>query len=951
MNLKLKNSQLFVGVILFLSGLFLFTASVPPLWAATVTVTSTLDENDGSCNDGDCSLRDAIATAVSGDTISVPSGSYVLTLGELVVSKSLNLVGGTPAPLLDGNANSRVFQVFGNVILTLDNLIVTNGMGVDGGGIANYGGNLIVLNSEVRGNTATNNGGGIYLGSAGTVTLISGKVSQNTAVFGGGGIYNMSGSLVQDGGSIENNGAATGGGVYVNLPDASYILNDGFVQQNEGTAPETGGGGVYVAQGTATMNGGEILGNIGIRGGGIESANGKIFLNGGLIQGNQAQYGGGVYLSFPDAVLTQSGGEISFNTSSATDFGGGGVYLFQGSMVLTGGLISQNTAVADGGGINIRFGTLTITGGTIVNNQASKQGGGLFADQSTLLITNLQLGNNTALAGGGLYLNPLATLDLAQTAVYSNTASTNGGGLALRGNALLTNVTLSTNQAQQNGGGLWQGAGSATLNNVTLSQNTAVSGGGLFNEAVVNLHNSLLAANSAAIGPNCGGNSFTSNGYNFVQSDAGCVLMGNTLGNILGQNPQLEPLTFYGGTTYIHPLNGASPAIDAGDPLDCPASDQQGRPRPLDGNMSGTAVCDIGAFEYGIPLRVGDVLVTEGNSSSTMANFPVTLDFAAPVTVTVAFASSDQTAIAGVDYTAVSGILTFSPGVTSQTIVLPVLGDLLDETDETFLVTLSNPTKAYLARSQAVGTILDNDPAPSLSINDITVVEGDSGSKTGSFTVTLSAPSGKAVQVNYATTNGTAIAGADYTAVSGILTFTPGQTSKTISVSVLGDLLDEIDETFTVILSNSQNATLNKSQGIGTIQDNDPLPKLTINNVTITEGNGPPQTMQFTVLLSAASGKTVTVNYATADQTAVSGRDYTAKSGTLTFTPGQTSKTISILIQNDIVYEQTETFAVKLTSPVNATLGVSQGIGTILDNDPQPPTTTTYFVYLPMVIR
>jgi hypothetical protein len=109
--------------------------------------------------------------------------------------------------------------------------------------------------------------------------------------------------------------------------------------------------------------------------------------------------------------------------------------------------------------------------------------------------------------------------------------------------------------------------------------------------------------------------------------------------------------------------------------------------------------------------------------------------------------------------------------------------------------------------------------------------------------------------------------------------------------------------------------------------------------------------MQFTVSLSAASGKAIMVNYATADQTAVAGRDYSAKLGTLTFTPGQISKTISITILNDLVAEPTETFTVNLSAPVNATLGKSQGIGTILDNDPQPPTDSDYLVYLPVVIR
>jgi hypothetical protein len=280
-----------------------------------------------------------------------------------------------------------------------------------------------------------------------------------------------------------------------------------------------------------------------------------------------------------------------------------------------------------------------------------------------------------------------------------------------------------------------------------------------------------------------------------------------------------------------------------------------------------------------------------------------------------------------------------------------ILGDLLDEEDETFLVTLSSPTNAFLAQAEGVGTIIDNDPLPNLSISDVTIVEGDSGSKTANFLVTLDAPSGKVVQVDYASVDGTATVGFDYAAVSGTLIFAPEQTSKTIGVTVWGDLLDEASEFFTINLTNPQNGTISRSQGVGTIQDNDPLPTLTINNVTVTEGDGTPQSVQFTVRLSAASGKTVTVNYATADQTAVAGRDYAAKSGMLTFAPGETVKTITMTILNDLVAEPTETFSLKLSAPLNAVLSTSQGIGTILDNDTSEPVDSSFTVYMPLISR
>ncbi|MCB8947377.1 MAG: CSLREA domain-containing protein [Ardenticatenaceae bacterium] len=823
MNPKLKTSRLFVGAFLLIAGLFLPAGSAIRLRAATITVTSTLDENDGSCDDGDCSLRDAVGTAVPGSTISIPSGSYLLTLGQLVVTKDLELVGDSPAPILDGNASGRVLLLDGHFTLTLQNLIVTNGSSDNGGGIYVDSGRLAVINSEIRQNSATMNGGGVYLGDGGTLSLSTGAIAQNDATLNGGGVYNMDGMITQNGGTIEYNSSGTGGGVFVNLVQATYTLTNGLVQHNTSTALEKGGGGVYVAQGTVTVNGGQISDNSGVRGGGIEAANGKIVLNDGLIQQNQAHYGGGVYLSFPGALLTQNGGVISYNASSATDFGGGGVYGFQGSMVMTGGTISHNTAVTDGAGVNIRFGDLTISGGEIVHNTADRYGGGIFVEEATLTITNLQLGENAADDGGGLYLAELATLDLAQTAVYSNTATTNGGGLLLVGSSELTNATVSRNAAQGDGGGFWLQTGGATLNNVTVAENTAVNGGGLYTSgAAATLHNSLLAGNSATTGPNCGGTAVTSAGYNLIQDATDCSLTGDLTGNILSQDPLLEPLTLYNGPSYLHPLNVASPAIDAGDPAVCPTSDQHGRPRPLDGTMNGTAVCDIGAFEFGIPVRVSDVSVTEGDSGSVQAEFAVTLDFAAPVTVTVEFATTAQTALEEVDYAAVADTLSFDPGETTKTVSVPVLGDLLDEPDETFIVTLSNPVMAFLADGEGVGTIVDNDPLPALSIGDMSVTEGDDGTLQADFTVTLGATSGKTVQVHYATVDGSALDGVDYTAVSGTLNFTPGQTSHTIPVTILNDIWFEETKTFSMMLDSPVNATLDVSEGTGTILDNDP---------------------------------------------------------------------------------------------------------------------------------
>jgi hypothetical protein len=224
---------------------------------------------------------------------------------------------------------------------------------------------------------------------------------------------------------------------------------------------------------------------------------------------------------------------------------------------------------------------------------------------------------------------------------------------------------------------------------------------------------------------------------------------------------------------------------------------------------------------------------------------------------------------------------------------------------------------------------------PVVSIGDATVTEGNAGSVSAVFTVSLSAASGQTVTVQYATANGTATAGSDYTAASGTVAFAPGDVAKTVPVAVLGDAVVEPSETFVVNLSNPTNATIGDGQGLGTIVDNDapPPPVVSIGDATVTEGNAGSVSAVFTVSLSAASGQTVTVQYATANGTATAGSDYTAASGTVTFAPGDVSETVGVAVLGDTVFEPSETFVVNLSNPTNATIGDGQGLGTITDDE------------------
>ena len=214
--------------------------------------------------------------------------------------------------------------------------------------------------------------------------------------------------------------------------------------------------------------------------------------------------------------------------------------------------------------------------------------------------------------------------------------------------------------------------------------------------------------------------------------------------------------------------------------------------------------------------------MTEGNAGTTNATLTIKLSSASTRPVAVSYYTADGDARQGVDYQTAAGRVVFAAGVTSKTVVVPVIGDALDEADETFAFLLADPLGAGVSRGRASVKILDNDPLPALSINDVSLTEGNTGTVNAVFTVTLSKASGRTVTVKYATADGTAVAASDYTAKPPtVLTFLPGQTTKTVAVQVLRELVKEPDETFFVNLSEPVNATTTDAQGVGTILNDD----------------------------------------------------------------------------------------------------------------------------------
>lgn len=229
-------------------------------------------------------------------------------------------------------------------------------------------------------------------------------------------------------------------------------------------------------------------------------------------------------------------------------------------------------------------------------------------------------------------------------------------------------------------------------------------------------------------------------------------------------------------------------------------------------------------------------------------------------------------------------------------------------------------------------------PIPEISVENASVVEGDRDpdnpdtTEVLEFTVLLSEPTIVPVTVDYETADQSATVGSDYQLTAGTLIFAPGETEKTVQVSVVPDSVAESDETLLLQLSNADNGIIIDDEARGTIE-NDDLPSLSIGNIDVTEGNSGTNNAVFRVLLSAEAIDPVTFNYRTTDGTASFGSDYEQTTGVLTINPGQIQGTIAVPIIGDTSVEADETFALRLTNITNATPNTVEARGTIINDD------------------
>ena len=755
---------------------------------------------------------------------------------------------------------------------------------------------------------------------------------------------------------------------------------------------------------------------------------------------------------------------------------------------LSGLTISNGLTVsADSGGGIFNRSTLTLVDVAVTGNRTSDgapnrsggYGGGIYSTGGALKLTNSTVSNNRTGNGGandrggfggGIYANFGSPLTLTNSTVCGNqtgggTEAGGGAGLLISEAATITNSTICNNQTANAafgyGGGIYCNGANVTVHDSTIVGNASNggNGGGIYGGTL--LRNTIVANNT--IGPGGTGpdiNGLTnSEDYNLIGNTSGASFTGFTTHNIVNQNPNLGPLTNNGGPTQtMLPLIG-SPAINAGDPTNLPADifdldgdlntteplpvDQRGFTRVVNTNF------DIGAAEtnYSIAATAGTPQSAVINSAfatqfqatvkeSNVVLSGISVTFTAPATgasgtfaggTTMATVTTNASGlatapvftangIAGGPYDVVASLgtslptaafsLTNSQAGTATAVTSSVNpSDLGQNVTFTATVTSSSSTPTgtvqfrdgpnllgapvtcvagvgnsctaqlststlasgthtisatYSGDANFLGSVgmLSSDQVvkspPSISINDISISEGDSGTVNANFTVTISAPSSLTVRVNFATADGSATTANDYQTNGGTVTFLPLETTKPIAVTVNGDVNFESNETFFVNLSNAANATFADNQGLGTILNDDAqggfisfsqpgymvgesggFTTITVNRTNDLSG---PATVQYAT--SDDSGSATVVPCSTVNHIASSRCDFTTAHGTLRFGPGENSKTLVVLISQDNYVEGSEDFTLTLSNPTGGALFVTPSTATItiLDDATEPAT-------------
>lgn len=765
----------------------------------------------------------------------------------------------------------------------------------------------------------------------------------------------------------------------------SNIISGNFIGCNPGgTIPlPNGTGGLYFNRSPNNTIGGltpaarnVISGNGQIGSGnsapGIEiDGDQNTFVPGNLIQGNYI----GVNAAGTAALPNQSPGilvdfvtstTIGGSTAAARNIISGNKNAGVDMFLVTNSLVQGNYIGADATGTQ----KIPNGSGVSLSNSTGNKIGGVASGEGNLISGN---------QGNGMEIQQLSNGTTTNNLVQGNLIGTDKNGSAALGNGNCGVVFSSGNPANNTIGGLTAGSGNVISGNVTagifiagnnptsnLIQGNLVGTNVTGQTAIGNGEGITVYAGTANL---IGGSVIQArniiagnigNGVHFlfpqpgqmVQGNligtdgSGNVALGNGLAGILIENSTNQTIGGTGaGAGNIIFFNSTGIAITGGASIN----------NAIEGNFIHANTGLNTESGLGIDLNYDGVTLNDAGDADTgpnnSQNYPVissavinagaavvtgTLNSTAATQFRVEFFSSPSCDPSGFGegriFLGSAQVTTNASGDANINANLPgvQLGEFITTTATSPTGNTSEFSQCAAAQNAGVGTL------------QFSSVSSNTGEGAGPATITVTRTGGTtgAVSVHYATSDGTAVAGSDYAAAAGTLNWADGDgANKTFTIPITNDSLNEASETIGLTLSAPTGGAVIGNPGSATlaILDNDPTPSISITDVSLAEGNSGATNFNFTVSLSAASGQTITVDYATADGTALSGGDYQPLSGTLTFSPGQTAKPVTVLVNGDTQGEPNETFLVGLANVVNATVDKDHGTGTIVNDDGVTP--------------
>lgn len=845
---------------------------------------------------------------------------------------------------------------------------------------------LNVRRSTIANNTSNNAVGGIGMFYYGDLSITDSIVSGNTSNRGGGGSYQgyRAGSFnCQNSTFDQNNAAGSGGGVLLyNLEEQSTISGCNFTSNrvtdgdSDGYFADGGGLSFFVAFGRQRA----------------------LQIEDSRFENNTAAFSGGALTLWPSANPTS--GNPALQIARTTIAGnqallgsGGGLHVVQRSTYDTGDLlfadmtISANTAV-NGGGLFLEQenGQTQMRNLTIYDNTGTTQAGGMLLArsngiqlESSTIVSNQ---TNAATAGGGVVSNAsqVNQIDIVNSILGENTASGNADDL--RGGAITSATIAHTLVQNQSGATFTQGAG---LLNAAPDLFPLADNGGPTLTMLPRLLSPVV---------NAGDPAFNGAAFNTDQRGLARVVGGRIdLGAVERTPPQFGTLSIATGVTEFENSGSATLTVTRSSGQDGAVSVQyqtqaltattgtdftatSGTLSWADGESGNKLVIvpllNDGQFEPDETLQVtlnsatGGATVGNNQGTITIANDDVAQPgffvFTTPsssiaetanthtvqvsrqggtdVAVSVTVSAADGSASSGTDFSFSPQTLSFAVGDAGpKTVTLGAVDDFLDEPDETFELVLANPTggATIAGTGRHNVTILDNDVVGSVRI-DPTSVSVNEQAGVVSFSV-LRSDVANAVSVQVNSQNGSAVAGSDFQPLSQTLNWSAGDGSaRTVSLNLIDDGVPEPTELLSISLSNPTGGLILHPDQTAAVQiiDNDPQTlQFSTPSFNVAEGDGQ---ATITVTRPLASFGTASVQYQTADGTALQPSDYTTQSGTLNFADGESSKTFSIPVLVDGVAEASETVQLSLSNPVGAILGTPANATLSIANTPTPGT-------------